>query len=103
MATRITPELVETSGNRISELGAQYLEKITEMYNKIDVDLNQYWSGDTYNAFKQSFSSYREDLESLGILLRDNYRDTLHTIASKFSSTAESLISMASQSRKIGG
>ena len=99
MAIRITPELVESSGSKISNLGNEYLNKISSMYSKIDSDLHQYWSGETYDAFQQTFASYREDLESLGILLRDNYYETLHTIATKFSNTANDLIDIANSAR----
>lgn len=99
MAIRITPELVESSGNHISELGSQYLTKIDSMYSKIDTDLHQYWSGDTYDAFRQTFESYRSDLQALGILLRDNYRETLHNIASRFTNTASDLIDIANSAR----
>lgn len=99
MAIRITPELVEQSGNKISSLGTEYLNEINNMYSKIDSDLHQYWSGSTYDAFQQTFASYREDLESLGKLLRDNYKETLHTIASNFNTTASNLIDIANSAR----
>ena len=99
MAIRITPELVEQSGNKISELGTEYLNKISDMYSKIDSDLHQHWSGATYDAFQQTFASYKEDLESLGKLLRDNYKETLHTIATNFNTTASNLIDIANSAR----
>ena len=96
---RITPELVEASGNKISGLGTEYLNKIDSMYSKIDTDLHQYWSGDTYNAFQQTFASYKEDLKALGVLLRDNYKEALHTVATRFNDTASNLIDIANSAR----
>lgn len=100
MAIRITPSLIEESGSKIRELGCEYLDKINLMYSKIDEDLHQYWSGDTYNAFQQTFASYKEDLNSLGVLLRDNYYEALHNISSQFNNTASELIDIANSARK---
>lgn len=89
----INPEqMTEVSGN-IRNIGKNYNEKITALFNKI-TEMNNDWSGAEYDAAKTKFEESKPTLDELGTLIGTTIPQNIDTAVENYNNVQSKIRSM---------
>ena len=85
---RVTPEALDSAAKSIETTAGDYQTQYKAFYTLIDEELNQTFTGEAYDAFKQKVGEFKDDFEKMWAEMNE-YSTFLRNSATAYRNTQE--------------